>query len=151
MTLKEQMKSDLTDAMKSRDELRLASLRMALTAIANEEVSGKQARVLSDDDVVNVVGREIKKRREAAQAFADGGRPERADRELAEAGVLQTYLPAQLSDDELAALVRAAVTESGATEPRQMGQVMKLLQPRVAGRAEGARVAAEVKRALSAG
>jgi uncharacterized protein YqeY len=151
MTLKEQMQSDLTEAMKARDELRLASLRMALTAITNEEVSGRQSRVLSDDDVVTVVGREIKKRREAAQAFADAGRSERADRELAEAVVLQTYLPAQLSDDELVALVRAAVQESGATEARQMGQVMKLVQPRVAGRAEGARVAAEVKRELSSG
>ncbi|HUW16040.1 MAG TPA: GatB/YqeY domain-containing protein [Actinomycetes bacterium] len=151
MTLKDQMHADLTDAMKARDELRLASLRMALTAVTNEEVSGKQARVLSDADVVTVVGREIKKRREAAQAFADAGRPDRADRELAEAEVLQSYLPSQLTDDELVELVRAAVQESGAAEPRQMGQVMKLVQPRVAGRADGSRVAGEVKRQLSAG
>jgi uncharacterized protein YqeY len=151
MTLKDQMHDDLTDAMKARDELRLASLRMALTAVTNEEVSGKQARVLSDADVVTVVGREIKKRREAAQAFADAGRPDRADRELAEAEVLQAYLPDQLTDDELVELVRAAVQESGAVEPRQMGQVMKLVQPRVAGRADGSRVAGEVKRQLSAG
>lgn len=151
MTLKDQMHADLTDAMKARDELRLASLRMALTAVTNEEVSGKQARVLSDADVVTVVGREIKKRREAAQAFADAGRPDRADRELAEAEVLQSYLPSQLTDDELVELVRAAVQESGAVESRQMGQVMKLVQPRVAGRADGSRVAGEVKRQLSAG
>lgn len=151
MTLKDRMQHDLTDAMKARDELRLASLRMALTAVTNEEVSGKQARVLSDDEVVAVVGREIKKRREAAHAFADAGRTDRADRELAEAEVLQSYLPAQLTDDELVELVRAAVQESGAAELRQMGQVMKLLQPRVAGRAEGSRVAGEVKRQLSAG
>ena len=151
MTLKDQMHADLTDAMKARDELRLASLRMALTAVTNEEVSGKQARVLSDADVVTVVGREIKKRREAAQAFADAGRPDRADRELAEAEVLQSYLPSQLTDDELVELVRAAVQESGAAEARQMGQVMKLVQPRVAGRADGSRVAGEVKRQLSAG
>ena len=151
MTLKDQMHADLTDAMKARDELRLASLRMALTAVTNEEVSGKQARVLSDADVVTVVGREIKKRREAAQAFADAGRPDRADRELAEAEVLQSYLPSQLTDDELVELVRAAVQESGAAEPRQMGQVMKLVQPRVAGRADGSRIAGEVKRQLSAG
>jgi uncharacterized protein YqeY len=151
MTLKEQMQDDLTEAMRARDELRLASLRMALTAVTNEEVSGKQARVLSDAEVVTVVGREIKKRREAAQAFADAGRSDRADRERAEAEVLQAYLPRQLTDDELVDLVREAVQESGATEPRQMGEVMRLLQPRVAGRADGSRVAGEVKRVLTAG
>jgi uncharacterized protein len=151
MSLKEQLHDDLTDAMRSRDELRLAALRMALTAVTNEEVAGKQARVLSDEDVLRVLGREIKKRKEAAQAFSDAGRPDRAERELAEAGVLEHYLPAQLSDDELASLVRAAVTEAGATDAKQMGQVMKVVQPRVAGRADGSRVAAEVRRQLSGG
>jgi uncharacterized protein YqeY len=151
MSLKEQLHADLTDAMRSRDELRLAALRMALTAVTNEEVAGKQARVLSDEDVLRVLGREIKKRKEAAQAFADAGRPDRAEREQAEARVLEHYLPAQLTDDELTSLVRAAVTASGATDVKQMGQVMKVVQPQVAGRADGSRVAAEVRRQLAGG
>lgn len=151
MMLKEQLHADLTDAMKARDELRMATLRMALTAVTNEEVAGKQARTLGDDEVQKVLTREIKKRKEAATAFADAGRDDRAERENAEATVLAQYLPAQLDDDELAALVRSAVAESGATEPRQMGAVMKVVQPRVSGRADGSRVAAEVKRQLGAG
>ena len=150
MALKEQLQSDLTAAMKARDELRAATLRMALTAITTEEVAGKQARVLSDDDIITVLTREAKKRREAAEAFDNAGRAELADRERAEGKVLADYLPAQLSDDELAELVRAAVAESGATDPKAMGQVMKVLQPQVAGRAEGGRVAAEVRRQLGA-
>jgi hypothetical protein len=148
MPLKEQLRSDLTAAMKARDELRAATLRMALTAVTNEEVAGKQARVLSDDDVVTVLTREAKKRREAAEAFDNAGRVELADRERAEGEVLATYLPAQLTDDELTDLVRAAVAESGASDLKALGQVMKLLQPQVAGRAEGGRVAAEVRRQL---
>lgn len=148
MALKEQLQSDLTAAMKARDELRAATLRMALTAVTNEEVAGKQARVLSDDDVVTVLTREAKKRREAAEAFDNAGRSELAERERAEGEVLAAYLPAQLSDDELVELVRAAVAESGASDPKAMGQVMKLLQPQVAGRSEGGRVAAEVRRQL---
>jgi uncharacterized protein YqeY len=151
MSLKEQLHADLTDAMRSRDELRLAALRMALTAVTNEEVAGKQARVLSDEDVLRVLGREIKKRKEAAQAFADAGRPDRAEREQAEARVLEHYLPAQLTDDELTSLVRAAVTASGATDVKQMGQVMKVVQPQVTGQADGSRVAAEVRRQLAGG
>jgi len=148
MSLKERLRSDLTTAMKSRDELRAATLRMALTAITNEEVAGKQARVLSDDDVVTVLTREAKKRREAAEAFADADRTELAARERAEGEVLAEYLPAQLGDDELSALVRSAIAESGAEGPKAMGQVMSVLQPQVAGRAEGGRVAAEVRRQL---
>lgn len=151
MTLKETLHADLTDAMRARDELTLAVLRMALTAVTNEEVSGKQARELSDDEVLTVLRREIKKRREAAQAFADAGRADRSERELAEAGVLEAYLPAQLSDDELADIVRTSVAASGATGPQQMGPVMKVVQPLVAGRADGSRVAAEVRRQLGAG
>lgn len=150
MALKEQLQSDLTVAMKARDELRAATIRMALTAVTTEEVAGKQARVLSDDDIITVLTREAKKRREAAEAFDNAGRAELADRERAEGEVLATYLPAQLGDDELAELVRAAVAESGASDPKAMGQVMKLLQPQVAGRAEGGRVAAEVRRQLGA-
>jgi uncharacterized protein len=146
--LKDRMQSDLTVAMKSRDELRAATLRMALTAVRNEEVAGKVARTLTDDEVVTVLTREAKKRREAAEAFDGGGRPDRADRERAEGEVLAEYLPAQLSDAELSALVTAAVQESGAEGARAMGQVMKALGPRTAGRADGGRVAAEVRRQL---
>ena len=147
-TLKERLQSDLTASIRARDELRTATLRMALAAVTNEEVAGKAARTLSDDDVVRVLIREAKKRREAATAYDEGGRPERAERERAEGEVLEGYLPAQLSDDELAALVRDAVAEVGAGSPREMGAVMKVLTPRVAGRAEGGRVAAAVKAAL---
>ena len=150
MALKERLQSDLTTAMKARDELRAATLRMALTAITNEEVAGKQARVLSDDEVLTVLTREAKKRREAAEAFDDAGRAELATRERAEGEVLAGYLPAQLSDDELAELVRAAIAETGADNPKAMGQVMKVVQPQVTGRAEGGRVAAEVRRQLGA-
>jgi uncharacterized protein YqeY len=146
---KDRLKTDLVSAMKARDELTTATIRMVLSAVGVEEVAGKSARELSDDEVLAVVGREAKKRREAATAFDDAGRTELAERERAEGTILDAYLPAQLGDDELGELVRAAVAEAGATEPRQMGQVMKVLQPKVAGRAEGGRVAAEVKRQLA--
>jgi uncharacterized protein YqeY len=147
--LKEKLRTDLTAAMKGRDELVTATLRMALTAVGNEEVAGKEARQLSDAEVVQVLTREAKKRREAAEAFANGGRPEQAEREKAEGEVLARYLPAQLSDDELSALVAQAIAETGAEGPKGMGLVMKALNPKVAGRAEGGRVAAAVKAALS--
>jgi uncharacterized protein len=150
MSLKEQLQSDLTTAMKSRDELTASTLRMALTAITTEEVAGKQARRLSDDEVLKVLTREAKKRREAAEAFSGAGRNELAQRELDEGKVLAGYLPAQMGDDELAALVRDAIEESGAGGPQAMGQVMKVVQPKVAGRAEGGRIAAEVRRQLGA-
>ena len=146
--LKDRLRDDLTEAIRSRDELRSATIRLALTAITNEEVAGKTARELSDDEVVTVLTREAKKRREAAEAYDDAGRADRAERERAEGEVLAAYLPAQLSDDELAALVRDAVAETGAEGPRAMGQVMKVLGPRTAGRAEGGRVAAAVRSAL---
>jgi uncharacterized protein YqeY len=149
MSLKERLRSDLTTAMKARDELRAATLRMALTAVANEEVAGKQARSLSDDEVVTILGREAKRRREAAQAFDEAGRTDLADRERAEGEVLATYLPAQLGDAELAELVRSAIAELGVSGPQAMGQVMKAVQPLVAGRAEGGRVAAEVRAQLA--
>jgi uncharacterized protein YqeY len=147
--LKQRLQADLTASMKARDELTTATLRMALTAIGNEEVAGKAARQLSDDEVLKVIAREAKKRREAADAFASGGRPDRAERELAEGAVLDGYLPTQLSDDELVALVREAVAEAGASGPQAMGAVMKVVGPKVAGRAEGGRVAAAVKAALA--
>ena len=148
-TLKAQLRSDLTTAMKARDELRSATLRMTLAAITTEEVAGKVARELSDDEVLKVIGREVKKRKEAAEAFAGAGRAEQAAREEAEGEVLTAYLPAQLSDEELQVLVDAAVAETGAEGPRGMGAVMKVLTPRVAGRADGSRVAAAVKAKLS--
>jgi uncharacterized protein YqeY len=136
--------------MRAKDDVRRSTLRMALTAVTNEEVAGKQARELSDDEVMKVLARELKKRREAATAYAEAGHPERAASELAEAAVLEAYLPAQLDDDELSALVASAIAECGASGPQAMGQVMKVVQPKVAGRADGARVAAEVKRQLTA-
>lgn len=147
--LKDSLHADLTTAMKARDELTTATLRMVLTAIGNEEVAGKAARELSDDEVLKVITRETKKRREAAEAFTAGGRPDRAERELAEHSVLERYLPAQLGDAELEALVAEAVAEAGASGPQAMGAVMKVVGPKVAGRAEGGRVAAAVKQALA--
>jgi uncharacterized protein YqeY len=147
--LKDRLQADLTASMKARDELTTATLRMVLTAVGNEEVAGKVARRLSDDEVLKVIAREAKKRREAADAFTAGGRPDRADRELAEGAVLDGYLPAQLSDDELAGLVRDAIEAAGASGPQAMGAVMKVVGPMVAGRAEGGRVAAAVRAALA--
>ncbi len=147
--LKARLHADLNTAMKARDELTTATLRMALTAITTEEVAGKTARELSDDEVLKVLAREAKKRREAAEAFDGAGRAELADRERAEGGVLDGYLPAQLGDAELSELVRAAIAESGAASPNQMGTVMKVVQPRVAGRADGKRVSDEVRRQLA--
>ncbi|MEZ5118048.1 MAG: GatB/YqeY domain-containing protein [Candidatus Nanopelagicales bacterium] len=153
-TLKDRLHDDLTAAIKSRDELTAATVRMALAAITNEEVSGKVARELSDDDVVAVLGKEAKKRKESAAAYDDAGRADLADRERAELGVLERYLPEQLDDDALAEIVSAAVVQAradGAEGPRAMGVVMKIVQPQVAGRADGGRVAALVKQQLGLG
>ena len=146
--LKDRLRADLNTAMRARDQVRMRTLRMALTSITTEEVAGASARDLSDEEVVKVLTREAKKRREAAEAFGAAGRDEQAAAERAEGDVLADYLPAQLGDDELAALVSAVVAETGATGMRGMGQVMKVLTPQVAGRADGARVAAEVRRQL---
>ncbi|MGW8378579.1 GatB/YqeY domain-containing protein [Streptomyces sp. ODS28] len=151
-TLKSRLQDDLTAAIKERDTLRSSTLRMTLTAISNEEVSGKSARELSDDEVQKVIAREAKKRRESAEAFAGGGRAEQAEQERAEGAVLEEYLPQQLSDEELDALVAEAVEEAranGAEGPKAMGAVMKLVNPKIAGRAEGGRVAAAVKKRLA--
>jgi len=147
--LKDRLQHDLTTSMKARDELRTATLRMVLTAIGMEEVAGKAARTLTADEELKVLGREAKKRREAAEAFRAGGAQDRAQRELDEEQVLTTYLPAQLSDEELASLVAEAVRESGASGPQAMGTVMKAVGPKVAGQAEGGRVAAAVRAALA--
>ncbi|MCT9091732.1 GatB/YqeY domain-containing protein [Streptomyces sp. ASQP_92] len=151
-TLKARLKDDLTTAMKARDELRSSTLRLTLTAVAKEEVAGTAARELSDDEVLKVIAKEAKKRREAAEAFDKGGRAESAARELAEGEILDAYLPKQLSDDELAAIVASAVEEAraaGAEGPRAMGAVMKIVNPKVAGLADGGRVAAAVKKLLA--
>jgi uncharacterized protein len=147
--LKDRLRGDLTAAMKARDEVRTRTLRMALTSVTQEEVAGASARELSDEEVMKVLTREAKRRREAAAAFAAAGRDEQAAAERAEGAVLDAYLPAQLSDEEIAALVVAVIDETGASGMSSMGQVMKALTPRVAGRADGARVAAEVRRRLA--
>ena len=147
--LKSTLRTDLHSSMREHDKLRSETLRMALTAITNEEVSGTTARELSDDEVLKVVAKEAKKRREAATAYNDARRPELAAKEDAELAILEAYLPAQLSDAELEKLVAQALTETGATSPQQMGQVMKAANALVAGRADGRRVAALVKSALN--
>jgi len=148
--LKDRLRADLTAAIKARDEVRSATLRMVLTAITNAEVAGKEARELSDDEVVGILTSEAKKRREAAAAFEEGGRAEMADKERAEGAVLADYLPEQLSTDEIVALVTAAIAQTGAAGEgmRAMGKVMGVVQPQVKGRADGAVVAAEVRRQL---
>ncbi len=147
--MKDRLRTDLTAAMKARDEVRVRTIRMALTSVTKEEVAGDSARDLTDDEVVRVLTREAKRRREAAEAFAAAGRDEQAAAERAEGEVLDAYLPAQLSDSELGDLVAAAIEETGADSMRAMGHVMKAVTPRVAGRADGARVAAEVRRRLA--
>ncbi|MBW3639218.1 MAG: GatB/YqeY domain-containing protein [Actinobacteria bacterium] len=147
--LQDRLRVDLTASMKARDELRTATLRMTLTALGNEQVAGKAARALSDEQELAVLAREAKKRREAAEAFRAGGAAERADRELAEEQVLALYLPPPLTDEELEALVAQTIAETGASGPQAMGTVMKTVGPIVAGRAEGGRVAAAVRAALA--
>lgn len=152
--LKDRLRADLTRALKEKESTTVATLRMALTAISTEEVAGSSARDLADDEILAVLGREAKKRREAAEAFATAGRAELAARERAEGDVLASYLPAQLADEELAGLVNDAVSEVTAATgqppgPRQMGQVMKAATAKVAGRAEGRRVASAVRAALA--
>ena len=151
MALKEKLQNDLTEAMRARDEVRSSTIRMVLTAIKNEEVSGKEARDLSDAEVITVLSREAKKRREAAEAFEQAGAADRAANEKVEGVIIAEYLPAQLSESEIKEMIAAAIAESGATGPQQMGQVMKLIQPKIAGRADGGIVSSLVKAALSGG
>jgi uncharacterized protein len=147
--LKDRLRADLTASMKNRNEVRTRTLRMVLTEISKEEVSGAAARELDDAEIQRVLAREAKRRREAADAFNDAGRADQAAAERAEGEILAEYLPAQLDDAGLAALVAAAIAETGAVGQSGMGQVMKTVTPKVAGRAEGARIAAEVRRQLS--
>jgi uncharacterized protein YqeY len=151
-SLKEQIQADLTSSIRAKDSLTSGTLRMVLSAITNEEVSGKESRVLTDQDLITVLNREAKKRKESATAFDDAKRPELADKERAELEIIQAYLPAALSDAELTAIIAAAVaqaTADGASGQSAMGAVMKLVTPQVAGRADGAMVAAAVKSALA--
>jgi uncharacterized protein len=148
--LKDRLRSDLITSIKARDELRSSTIRMVLAAITNAEVAGKEARELSDDDVIGVLSTEAKKRREAATAFADAGRTELSAKETAEAAVIAEYLPEQLAEAEIAELVTAAIAQTGAAGEgmRAMGRVMGVVSPQVKGRADGGAVAAEVRRQL---
>jgi len=147
-TLKDRLNEDLHTAMKSRDELTTATLRMTLAAVRNAEVAGSEARALSDDEVLAVLTKEAKKRREAATAFADAGRSEQAAKERSEGEIIDRYLPKQLTDEEITELVSGALTAGGFTGKAQMGPAMKAAQSAISGRAEGGRVAAEVRRQL---
>ena len=149
MGLKETLRNDLTEAIRSRDELTSGTIRMVLTAITNEEVSGKSARELTQAEVITVLSREAKKRREAAEAFDAGDRPEKAALERAEGEVIVKYLPEQLSEETLGQMIAAAIAETGASGPAGMGLVMKALSPKIAGKADGGTVSAAVREALS--
>ena len=151
MSIKEQLKLDLTEAIRSRDELVSGTIRMVLTAITNEEVAGKEARQLSDDEVIAVLSREAKKRREAAEEFAKAGRTDKAAEEKAEGEVIAKYLPAQLSEDDIKKMIAAAVASTGAAGPADMGKVMGAIKPQIAGKADGALVSSLVKAALAGG
>ena len=148
MGLKEKLQSDLTDAIRSRAEVKSGTIRMLLAAITTEEVSGKAARVLTDAEIITVLSREAKKRREAVEAYVAAKRTDLADKEKAEGDVISEYLPAQLSEDEIKKMIADAIAETGATGPAGMGQVMKVLSPKIAGKADGGLVSGLVKAAL---
>ena len=149
MSIKESLRSDLTQAIRSRDEITSGTIRMVLTAITNEEVAGKEARVLSDDEVITVLSREAKKRREAAEAFESAGRSDRAALEKAEGEVIGRYLPAQLSVDEIKKMIADAIASTGATGAGDMGKVMGAVKALIAGKADGSIVSNLVKEALN--
>ena len=148
MGLKEKLQSDLTDAIRSRAEVKSGTIRMLLAAITTEEVSGKAARVLTDAEVITVLSREAKKRREAVEAYVAAKRTDLADKEKAEGDVISEYLPVQLSEDEIKKMIADAIAETGASGPTGMGQVMKVLSPKIAGKADGGLVSGLVKAAL---
>jgi uncharacterized protein YqeY len=150
--LKDQLKKDLTDAIKSHNQVISGTLRMALTAITNEEVSGKESRELSDAEVLSVLTKEAKKRRESVDAYMQANRKDLADKESAELSVLEKYLPAALSEQELEDIIAKAITEAtnqGATGMKAMGIVMKIIQPQTVGRVDGTLLANKVKEKLS--
>ena len=149
MSIKEQLKKDLTEAIRGRDEITSGTIRMVLTAITNEDVAGKEARVLSDDEVITVLSREGKKRREAAEAFENAGRTDKAALEKSEGEVIAKYLPAQLSEADIAAIIAEAIASTGAAGPADMGKVMGAVKPKIAGKADGGVVSALVKAALN--
>jgi uncharacterized protein YqeY len=149
MSIKESLRSDLTEAIRGRDEITSGTIRMVLTAITNEEVAGKEARVLSDDEVITVLSREAKKRREAAEAFESAGRSDRAALEKAEGEVIGRYLPAQLSVDEIKKMIADAMASTGAAGPGDMGKVMGAVKTLIAGKADGSIVSNLVKEALN--
>lgn len=149
MSIKAQLKLDLTEAIRSRNEIVSGTIRMVLTAITNEEVSGKEARQLSEDEVIAVLSREAKKRREAAEAFADAGRVDRATLEKAEGEVIAKYLPAQLTEADIAAMIAEAIAATGAAGPADMGKVMGAIKAKIAGKADGSVVSSLVKAALN--
>ena len=151
MGLKETLKSDLTEAIRSSDKVVSGTIRMVLTAITNEEVSGKEARTLSDDEIITVLSREAKKRREAAEEFAKAGREDKAADEKAEGEVISRYLPAQLSEDDIKKLIAAAIASTGAAGPADMGKVMGAIKSQIAGKADGSMVSSLVKAALAGG
>jgi uncharacterized protein YqeY len=149
MSIKEQLKKDLTEAILGRDEITSGTIRMVLTAITNEEVAGKEARVLSDEEVITVLSREAKKRREAAEAFESAGRADKSALEKSEGEVIAKYLPAQLSEADIAAIIAEAIASTGAQGPGDMGKVMGAVKPKIAGKADGGLVSALVKAALN--
>ena len=149
MSIKETLQADLTEAIRGRNEIVSGTIRMVLTAITNEEVSGKEARTLTDAEIITVLSREAKKRREAAEAFADAGRADKAALEKAEGEVIAKYLPAQMSEDEIKKLIAAAIAQTGASGPSDMGKVMGVIKSQVAGKADGATVSGLVKEALN--
>lgn len=148
-SFKARLQSDLTDAIRERDGVRSSTLRMVLTAVSNAEVAGKEHRDLTDDEVMAVVVKEAKKRREAADAFISARRTELAEKEQAELACLEGYLPKQLSDEEIDAVVAEAVAATGASGMKDMGKVMGVVKPEIGDQAEGGRVAAAVKKALA--
>jgi uncharacterized protein len=149
MGLKEKLQADLTEAIRSRNEVVSGTVRMLLAAITNEEVAGKAAKVLTDAEIITVLSREAKKRREAVEAYTQAKRDDLASKEKAEAAVIANYLPEQLSEDEIKKLIQAAITETGAAGAAGMGLVMKVLQPKIAGKADGGVVSGLVKAALA--
>lgn len=149
MSIKENLRSDLTEAIRGRDEITSSTIRMVLTAITNEEVAGKEARVLSDDEIITVLSREAKKRREASEAFENAGRADKAALEKAEGEVIARYLPAQLSVDDIKKIIADAIASTGAAGPADMGKVMGAVKPLIAGKAEGSIVSTLVKEALN--
>jgi uncharacterized protein YqeY len=149
MGLKEKLQADLTDAIRSRNEVVSGTVRMLLAAITNEEVAGKAAKVLTDTEIITVLSREAKKRREAVEAYTQAKRDDLAGKEKAEAAVIANYLPEQLSEDEIKKLIADAIAETDAKGPAGMGLVMKVLQPKIAGKADGGVVSGLVKAALA--